>query len=344
MKRRSDGRWQKKVKIENQYVHFYSNAPTQKRAEEDFNQQLINYKIKRHSDKTNFLSIAERMIDKKEATTSYNNVVNYKNQLKHLSPLYEYNIEDITIFHLQELFNQMHSKLYGYWTLQKTKTVLGLIYKEAIYSGCKVSNIVELIKLPRAKKEVVHSPNDDIISCVKNNAKNDFGMWAMMLLCTGMRRGELAAIQVKDINFERKVISITKSIEYTPNQPNIKETKTQSGIRNVPIIDMLYPLLFTYCKGKNKNYYLFGGETPYTLTMLRKRWNKYTKLLNIEITQHQLRHAYSFLLYRSGVDVKSAQYLLGHSNYTTTMNIYTDFDKTKLDASADMLNCLLSKI
>jgi integrase len=94
----------------------------------------------------------------------------------------------------------------------------------------------------------------------------------------------------------------------------------------------------------HKSDYLFGGENPYTLTMLRKRWARYIKALGVEITQHQLRHAYSFLLYRSGVDVKSAQYLLGHSNYTTTMNIYTDFDKTKLDTSANALNNLLQNI
>ena len=63
--------------------------------------------------------------------------------------------------------------------------------------------------------------------------------------------------------------------------------------------------------------------------MLRKRWARYIKGIDVNITQHQLRHAYSFLLYRSGIDVKTAQYLLGHSNYATTMNIYTDFDKEK---------------
>ena len=238
----------------------------------------------------------------------------------------------------------MHSQAYSYWTLQKTKTVLGLIYKEAILSGCAVTNLVEFIKIPSQKKEPVHSPDDEIISIVKKNVNTDFGMWAMMLLCTGMRRGELAAIQKKDIDFNKKIIGITKSVEYIHNQPNIKTPKTQSGVRSVPIIDILYPPLSKYCSSLSDNDFLFGGDKPYSITMLRRRWNNYLKSTGVSITQHQLRHAYAFLLYRSGVDVKSAQYLLGHSNYATTMNIYTDFDKSKIDETSALLNFTLSSI
>ena len=344
MKKRADGRWAKKVTIDGKAKYFYSSAPTEKKAEADITLQLLNYNNKTNTERTNFLKIAERMLEKKEATTSYNNFVNYTNQLKHLEPFFDYNIEDITVIQLQNFFNNMHTQLYGYWSLQKTKTVLGLIYKEAILCGCNVTNIVELIRLPRVQKENVHSPDDEVISIVKSNADVDFGIWALMLLCTGMRRGELAAIQKKDIDFTDRTISITKSVEYIHNQPRIKLPKTKNSIRSVPIIDLLCDRLKEYCKSLRANDFIFGGENPYSITMLRKRWAKYIKEVGVEITQHQLRHAYSFLLYRSGVDVKSAQYLLGHSNYATTMNIYTDFDKNKLGGSAKLLNQTLSSI
>ena len=344
MKKRADGRWLKVKTVNGKKVHFYSKASTEKQAIKDIEKQMMEYEAKAHSEKHNFLKIAEQMLEKKEATTSYNNVTNYKNQLKHLEPLYDFDIEEISVLQLQNLFNNMHSQSYGYWTLQKTKTVLGLIYKEAILSGCAVTNLVEFIKIPSQKKEPVHSPDDEIISIVKKSANNEFGMWAMMLLCTGMRRGELAAIQKKDINFSRKIISVTKSVEYVHNQPNIKTPKTQSGVRSVPIIDILYPSLSKYCSSLSDNDFLFGGVKPYTITMLRRRWNNYLKSAGVSITQHQLRHAYAFLLYRSGVDIKSAQYLLGHSNYETTMNIYTDFDRTKIDATSALLNSTLNSI
>lgn len=344
MKQRADGRWVKKIIIEGKTKYFYSVATTEKKAESDITMQLLNYNKEKHIEKTNFLKIAQKMLEKKEASTSYNNFVNYTNQLKHLEPFFDCNIEDITIAQLQSFFNDMHTQMYGYWSLQKTKTVLSLIYKEAMLNGCNVANIVDLIRLPKAKKEMVHSPDDEIISIIKANASADFGMWAMMLLCTGMRRGELAAIQKKDIDFASKIISITKSIEYTPNQPNIKMPKTPHSIRKVPIIDILSDQLKAYCKSLKEEDYLFGGKSPYSLTMLRKRWARYIKDIDINITQHQLRHAYSFLLYRSGIDVKTAQYLLGHSNYATTMNIYTDFDKEKLGASSSLLNTTLCGI
>ena len=344
MTRRKDGRWQHYVKIEGSSTpkYFYSSMENEDKAWKDIQNQMIEYKSKKHYETHNFKKIADIMIEKKQNTTSYNNTTNYINQLKHLSPLYKYNIEDITLIQLQNIFNTMHNKSYGYWTLQKTKTVLGLIYKEAMILGCSVTNLVEFIKIPNFQKEIVHSPEDNVISIIKQNANKDFGMWAMMLLCTGMRRGELAAIQKNDIDFNKKTISIVKSVEYIPNQPNIKTPKTKNGFRTVPIIDLLFPFLKEYCKTLSANDYLFGYEKPYTLTMLRKRWDKYLKMSGLLITQHQLRHAFSFLLYRSGIDVKTAQYLLGHSNYSTTMNIYTDFDKSKIDASANMLNTTMS--
>ena len=218
MKQRKDGRWVKKITIDNVPKYFYSAAPTERKAEEDISRQLLNFHPIKHENKNTFLNITEKMIKKKEATTSFNTATNYKNQLKHLASLYDYNIEDITLIQLQNLINDLHSKSYGFWTLQKTKTVLGLVYKEAILSGCNVTNLVEFIKLPSMQRETVHSPNDSIISVIKQNAHREFGMWAMMLLCTGMRRGELAAIQKRDIDFVGKTISISKSVEYIHNQ------------------------------------------------------------------------------------------------------------------------------
>ena len=344
MKQRADGRWVKKIVIDNTPKYFYSTAPTAKKAEEDIARQLLNYHHARRENKTTFLKIAERMIEKKETSTSFNTVQNYKNQLKHLTPLFEYNIEDITLIQLQNLINDLHSKSLGYWTQQKTKTVLGLIYKEAILTGCNVTNLVEFIKLPTMQRSMVHSPDDNTISIIKQNTQIEFGMWAMIILCTGMRRGELAAIQKRDIDFVGRNISIFKSVEYIHNQPRLKTPKTQCSIRTVPIIDILFQPLVDYCASLKPNDYLFGGEKPFSLTMLRKRWDNYLKELGLLITQHQLRHAHSFLLYRAGVDVKTAQYLLGHSDYTTTMNIYTDFDKLKVSSSALQLNSTLCNI
>lgn len=55
-------------------------------------------------------------------------------------------------------------------------------------------------------------------------------------------------------------------------------------------------------------------------------------------TPHQLRHTYATMLYDAGVDALTAQYLLGHSDLSTTMGIYTHLSETRKSKSITALN------
>lgn len=77
--------------------------------------------------------------------------------------------------------------------------------------------------------------------------------------------------------------------------------------------------------------------------MIKRRWEKCIKSVGLNITQHQLRHTYATLLYRSGIDAKTAQGLLGHSDVQTTLNIYTDIAEDIKKISVDKLNQFLNK-
>ena len=65
------------------------------------------------------------------------------------------------------------------------------------------------------------------------------------------------------------------------------------------------------------------GISMHTRSSWDKMWKTYIRTLGFTFTAHQLRHTYASMLYRSGVDVKSASELLGHSKVEITMNIYT---------------------
>ena len=66
--------------------------------------------------------------------------------------------------------------------------------------------------------------------------------------------------------------------------------------------------------------------------------DKYTATIGYRFTNHQLRHAYAKLLYKAGVDPKTAQRLLRHADIQTTMNIYTEFDEEVTQASVKKAN------
>ncbi len=348
MKKRKDGRYCRKVTLQDGTTkHFYSSAATERAAERDINRQILNYEEEEHAKKYNFLKIAEEAIEEREPFVSHSTMDSYYLALKHLECFYECDINKITPYALQKLIDDMVRKQYSYSMVSKTKIVFGFALNYAIVQkGLALTNFMRSIKIPKnAKKGKVTSPDDEIIKAVTENAETaSFGMWAMMELCTGLRRGEINALQRRDIDFKNDKIHVIRSTEFINNRPHLKDSpKTVSGIRYVPIVAMLKEPLKRMCKGLKPEQFIFGGDSPCSLCAIRKRWNKYCKEIGYTFNQHQLRHAYAKLLYRAGIDPKTMQHLLGHADFNTTMNIYTDFANDVTEKSVLQLNEYIAK-
>ncbi len=150
-------------------------------------------------------------------------------------------------------------------------------------------------------------------------------------------------------------ISVTKSVHYVKNSAEVKDPKSKAGTRTIPIPDALAAIM-----RKHKRASLVvcpaakGGMMTHTAYV--KAWKSYMHYLNIKaggrdrsrsnpkvqaiepFTAHQLRHSYATTLYDAGVDVLTAQRLLGHADLQITMKIYTHLSKSKEQKSIDALN------
>lgn len=345
MKKRKDGRYCKKISIDGEPKFFYSTAKTERAAERDINQQVINYQAESYVEQHNFEKLVEQVLEVKEKAVSYSTYKGYYYAAQHLKPFYDMDIEDITPKMLQNLLDSMKRKHYASATISKTKIIFGIVLNYAITEKhSTATNFMSLIRISKtAPKRNTKAPDDEVIDTIVSNAMSvDFGMWAMIELCTGLRRGELAALQRKNIDFKNKLIYVEKSIEFIGNRPRIKDMpKTEESIGSVPIIDILYEPLRQICNNMQSNDFILSGTAPYTLTMLRRRWKNYCKKVGYNFNQHQLRHAYAKLLYRSGIDPKTMQRLLRHAKFETTMNIYTEFDDEVTDISVGKINAYI---
>lgn len=349
MKRRSDGRWQKVKTIDGQKVFFFSRAENEKQAVKDIETQMLAYSTKKRIAKHNFKAIADKMLEFHSDSIGYKTTETYSCALKHLSIFNNYDIEEITPAMVQNLLDTMSTKgNYSFSSISKVKLTFSLVVDYAIvHENLSISNFCRSLKIPKGtKKGKVSSPPDFVSKTIIENAdKLDFGMWAMCLLCTGLRRGELAALQRKDIDFEKNEISVNKAVVFISNQPHLKNTpKTEASIDTVPILAPLRPHLLKMCENLAPNEFLFGKDKPLTETMIKKRWAKYCKEIGYTFNIHQLRHAYAKMIYKAGIDAKTAQRLLRHADFTTTMNIYTDFSKEMTDKSVAVLNNFLTNI
>ena len=341
--KRKDGRFCKSFSIDGKRVYFYSTADTEKQAAKDIDKQLIDYTSKAKRKKCNFKEIADRVIEAK----AYNTSQSYRYALKHLEGFYNRDIADIAPADIQNILDAMAKQKYSISAIQKVKILFSLIRKEAALSGAVLANeyFMKAITLPKLPKSKVTNPDHRLLKrVIEANKHIPFGDFAMCLLYTGLRRGELAALQKSDIDFKRNLIRIDKSVVFVGNTPKLKPTpKTETSIADIPILSPLIPTLKSLTHKIKADSFLFGDDKPLSKTQIRKRWDKYCKTIGYpDLTIHQLRHAYAAVVYASGVDVKTAQRLLRHADITTTLNIYTDFQNQLTNEAVSKIESYVS--
>lgn len=177
-----------------------------------------------------------------------------------------------------------------------------------------------------------------------------YEVYFKLVIATGMRRGECCGLRWEDINWKQKSIHVQRNVIKVSGVPiEIKEPKTRAGNRVVYFGKELCALLKAYrktCEWEANQLgeappaaeaYLFcqpsgGPMVPSTFTFRFKkilRENGLPENLNL----HSLRHTNASLLISQGVDVRTVAGLLGHSQPSTTLDIYSHaFDKNKREA------------
>ena len=169
-----------------------------------------------------------------------------------------------------------------------------------------------------------------------------------LIIATGMRRGECCGLQWGDINWDERSIHIQRNVvKVTGEDIIVKETKTVAGDRYVYFSLEMESLLKEFqreCAWETETYdgrkledadYIFrrhGSRLPMTPTTFTWRFKLILKKqgLPTALNVHSLRHTNASLLIASGADVATVAGLLGHSQPSTTLDIYTHaFDKNK---------------
>lgn len=173
----------------------------------------------------------------------------------------------------------------------------------------------------------------------------------VILLETGLRVSELYGLTKSDVSFERLCIFIRHQLCRTADQPYfITPPKTKSGIRTIPLTDTAYlslrrvvkerpvPKVEMMVDGYSGFLFLDKLGRPKVAMHLEnymrnfaKRYRKAFTTRMPKVTPHVLRHTFCTNMQRAGIDVKSLQYLMGHSNASVTLDVYThtDFEMVK---------------
>jgi len=220
-------------------------------------------------------------------------------------------------------------------TLKEYLNVIGRIFDFCLENRILTFNPSNYVSLPKTANKGKRMPITDKEIKIIRETEGFMQLPCMIMIYSGLRKGEVVALTWSDIDFEKNTITVNKSANLKADG-KIKEPKTSAGVRTVP----MPRILREYLQGIKKEGFLvvqLNGK-PLTNHSWEWEWEKYMRKCGIETTAHCLRHTYCTLLYEAGVDVLTAKLYMGHSDIQTTMGIYTHLRKEKESGTIEKLD------
>ena len=164
-----------------------------------------------------------------------------------------------------------------------------------------------------------------------------------ILFHTGLRISEFCGLTLKDIDLQNKVLNIDHQLQRTSDMTyRIESTKTKAGTRKLPLTDDVVECFRAIIEDREPPkrekmidgyagflYYDTNGmplvamHWEHRFKHMVKRYNEIYRLQMPSITPHVCRHTYCSNMAKSGMNPKTLQYLMGHSDIGVTLNTYT---------------------
>ena len=158
------------------------------------------------------------------------------------------------------------------------------------------------------------------------------GLGIYISLSTGLRIGEICALKWSDINVADGTITVSRTIERIyiiegekkHTELIINTPKTKNSCRKIPMSKELLAMIKPLKKVVNEDFYvLTNDERPTEPRTYRNYYNGLMVKLDIpKLKYHGLRHSFATRCIEAGCDYKTVSVLLGHSNISTTLNLY----------------------
>ncbi len=278
----------------------------------DYNKVHRNSSLDDH--KLTFEELYHRWLSRHIADTnpSASAICGYKNAFRHCSVLHGIPYSEIKYSDYQRIIDEMRKDGLSYSSVKKVRSLISLMeaYAGKIEAGGK--NYASLLSLGRNKPVNPHRP----FSRQKINRLwahiNDPGVdTVLILLYTGMRVGEMLALQKNDVTLRQGYMRITKS-------------KTVSGIRTIPIHHRIFPLITNRMKSIGVHLIADSKGKQYDYSRYCQLWREVMHSIKADgHTTHDCRHTVATLLDNAGANETAKRRVLGHAGGDVTERVYT---------------------
>ena len=204
------------------------------------------------------------------------------------------------------------------------------------------ANKIKRLKIVEKQVECFTIQEQKKIEEAALSAKKDKYRGIILCLYTGLRIGELLALTWNDIDFEKNILSVTKTChdgnENGKHVRIIDTPKTENSRRQIPLSKTLVKMLKEMKKKSKCEFVIADGEKPVFIRSYQRMFELFLKKLGLQHKGfHSLRHTFATRTLECGMDVKSLSEILGHKNAVITLNRYAH---SLWEHKAEMMNKL----
>ncbi|WP_018659864.1 site-specific integrase [Allofustis seminis] len=256
-----------------------------------------------------------------------------------LPALGHFKIRKITATDLQKIINQWKN----FQKCRRWASAIKRIFRYALKHSIVHNNPSELITIPKPpikeSKKLFYEKEElrKFLEVLENKSLQQQAFFRLLIF-GGLRKGEAIALTWKNVNFETCKVSISQGISRKMGKNGIsevyiKEPKNLSSFRTVSLDHKTIQILEQLKKYQLNDYVFTCSDEKLLSDSMPRKW-----LLQIAaqahippIKIHGLRHTHASIAFEAGATIKNVQQRLGHSNATTTMNIYTHVTKASAE-------------
>lgn len=259
----------------------------------------------------------------------------------------KYDLTKLSTRILQEYVNYLTECGLSPKTIKNYLLMIHAIYDKAMKLNYVKQgyNIATDVVTPKLRKKKVDSYSvkeiKTLLRLADKYADDMLRLEIYLAVGTGIRRSEMAALQIDSVDFENKILHITQGRVKGKEGDVLKEPKSQAGIRDIPLGDVLCKELKRAVNRYRKNKLQYGKEfqdskyifsrssgEPYSSNWFTVHYIRFMKQHEDEIRYLPLhtagRHSFASIAVANGIDIKCLQELLGHADASTTLNTYSN--------------------
>lgn len=245
-------------------------------------------------------------------------------------------------------------------TIADHNKIISSILSTAVKWGYVTENAARKADPPKAPYRETACLNEEqtkhLIELLENEPMQ-YKTMIILLLYTGMRRGELCGLEWNDIDFENQKMRICRSSVYIGGKElQTKEPKTKAGIREITLSKTACVLLKQFKTWQLEQRMKIGDQWVDCDKLFTKRnglpihpdtisgwFPKFLKRTDLpHVTLHSLRHTHATLLIAEGTDICTVSKRLGHATTAITLNVYTHALQSKDKEAANAIESVLA--